>query len=538
MTKRFQRMCARVCSILMIPMLVASPMDAAENVQESVVVVETPATETPAVDTPNTETAPVETPTPTPVPNFKSAVPDTAFRKVINDMFFDGAAKDEDKLSDDMLEKMAAFTGKLDVRGLGLVNLKGIEYMTGLTELDCAHNNLQLLDVSALKKLKKVDASYNDLIEMTVGADSTLEELDCSDNNLTLLNLATITSVTKLDCSDNKLSMLNVAGLHQLTTLDCSNNMLRTLAIEGLVALKELYADGNALLSLDVSALQELSVLECRKSEITLPVEAIGKSFCGVVLPEGAMAPANISDSGTYDEATRAIVWDKIKGVPESFTYTFAITGKIQNVTVTVKTDKTSFVEKAITVGNVGTIAITSKGYNKVKISWNGADGASGYRIYRSTSPTGTFTKIKSITSSSKVTYTNTGLSCGTTYYYKVRAYRLIDGNYYFGAYSDVVSGKAIPAAPSGVSVTKASKKYVKVSWNKVSGASGYRVYRSRAKTSGFSKIKTVTSGAILSCKKKTARSKKYYYKVRAYKTVNGQKVWGKYSTAKAKTLK
>ena len=86
-----------------------------------------------------------------------------------------------------------------------------------------------------------------------------------------------------------------------------------------------------------------------------------------------------------------------------------------------------------MTLGKVDTLTVDSSGYNKVKLTWSGVDGATGYRIYRSTSKTSGFTKIKSITTNSKVTYTNSGISCGTQYYYKVRAYRLIDGNYYFG---------------------------------------------------------------------------------------------------------
>ncbi len=562
MTKRFQRICARVCSVLMIPMLVVTPMDAAENVQKTkaaaveIVDVETAPvsggiqspipTASPSVESSTVESGPVATvdpsaspmPTATPVPNMKSAIPDDAFRKYVNDTYFNGTLKDTDLLSDDKLAKLAAVTGTLEVRGKDIVNLKGIEYFAGITGLDCAHNKLQFLDITKLTKLKSIDVSYNDLTELTAGKDNVLEHVDCSDNNLSALNLASMTTVLTLDCSDNEITTLNIAGLYQLKTLDCSNNALTALAVEGLVALEKLYANGNAILSLDVSTLKALNVLECRKSELTLPVEAIGESFCGVVLPTGAAKPSNISDSGTYDETTRGIVWDKIKGVPAKITYTYAVTGKAQNVTVTIYTDKTSFVEKAVKVGGVGTLTVSSTGYNKVKLAWNGADGASGYRVYRSSSKTGKFTKIKTITSSSKVTYTNSGISCGTTYYYKVRAYRVIDGNYYWGAYSSVVSGKPVPAAPGGVSIGKASKKYVKVSWNKVSGADGYRVYRSTSKTSGFSKIKTVKSGATISCKKKTTRYKKYYYKVRAYKTVNGKKVWGKYSAVKGKTLK
>lgn len=507
--------------MLIVPMFALAPVNA-----------ETSPAPTPV--TAVTETGSITIPAGTTV---KTAIPDENFRKYVNDTIFAGQLKDEQSFTTAMLKEIGKYTGTLDISGKGIVNIKGIEYFTGITELNASHNNLQLVDVSTLDNLKKIDVSYNDLTQFTVGKDNVLVDIDCSNNNLTILNLAGFTTVETVDCSNNKLTMLNVAGLYKLTSLDCSDNDLTALSVDGLVALERLYCDGNALLSLDVSSLKNLKVLENRKSEITLKVQAVGTD-CGVVLPTGAAAPANISNSGAYNATERAIVWDKITGVPASFTYTYAIPGTIQNVTVTVNVDKTDYVEKAVTVGKVDTLTVASSAYNKVKLTWSNVDGATGYRVYRSTSKTSGFTKVKSITSNSKITYTNSGLSCGTTYYYKVRAYRLIDGNYYFGEYSSVISGKPVPAAPGSVAVAKASRTKVKLSWNKVTGASGYRIYRSKSKTSGFSSFKTIKSGSTITLTKATTRNVKYYYKIRAYKTVNGKKVWGTYSAVKAKTLK
>lgn len=514
-----KKVCVGTCGALMIPMLALTPADAAT----------VPASTTAAVET-DAITIPEGT-------TFKTAIPDDNFRKFINETFFGAQTKDDDKFTQTMAAALQSYTGVLDVSGKQIVNLKGIEYFTGITELNASYNNLQLLDISSLKDLRKVNVAYNDLTQFTYGKDNALTEINCRNNDLTVLNLAGMTSMETLDCSNNKLTMLNVAGLYQLAYLDCSNNDLTSLGVDGLVALEKLYCDGNALVTLDVSSLKNLKVLENRRSEITLKVQAVGTD-CGVVLPAGAAVPSNISNSGAYNATERAIIWDNIKGVPASFTYTYTIPGTIQNVTVTVNVDKTDFVDKAVTLGKVDTLTVASSAYNKVKLTWSGVDGATGYRIYRSTSKTSGFTKIKSITSNSKVTYTNSGLSCGTTYYYKVRAYRLIDGNYYFGAYSAVVSGKPVPAAPGSLTVAKSTRTKVKFSWNKVSGASGYRIYRSKSKTSGFARIKTITSGSKLTYVKKTSRNVKYYYKIRAYKTVNGKKIWGKYSTVKAKTLK
>lgn len=545
MRKFFKKMCIGACGLMFVPILAMVPVNAENAPAAQVPMAATGSIEgTPAPSvSPSASPAATATasaaPTATPVvAAFKTLIPDDNFRKAVNELIFGGAVKDDENLTAEMQAKIAEYTGKLDISGKEITNLLGIQYFTGITELDCSHNNIALLDLSKLPNLTNVKADYNDLADVTLAKDGKPETLNLANNNLATLNLAGYTTVKSLDVSSNKLTTLNLAGLYQLTTLDCSDNALSSFGVEGLVGLETLISDGNAVLAMNVSSLKNLKVLENRKSEITLKLQKVSTSDAGVVLPTGAAKPVAISDKGTYKEAERAIIWDKATDVPSSFTYTYQITGSKQVVTVTVNVDKTEMVSNVLSLDKVATLTTASKAYNKVTLTWSGVDGATGYRVYRSTSKTSGFTKIKSITTSSKVTYTNSNVSCGTTYYYKVRAYRLVDGNYYFGAYSPVVSAKAKPATPGSFKAAKSTRTKVKVTWKKVTGASGYRIYRSTSKTGGFSSIKTVKSGASTSYVKKTTRNKTYYYKMRAYTTVNGKKVWGAYTTVKAYKLK
>ena len=85
-------------------------------------------------------------------------------------------------------------------------------------------------------------------------------------------------------------------------------------------------------------------------------------------------------------------------------------------------------------------------------------------------------------------------------------------------------------------SVSSARKKHaIKASWNKKSGANGYQIYYSRNKN-----FKNLSAKKIVKGGKKTSyvgknftKGKKYYVKVRAYKNVNGRKVYGKWSNVK-----
>ena len=85
---------------------------------------------------------------------------------------------------------------------------------------------------------------------------------------------------------------------------------------------------------------------------------------------------------------------------------------------------------------------VTAKaGTKKAILKWrNTSSKTTGYEVYRATSKYGSYKKIK--TTSSK-NYTNTGLTKGKYYYYKVRAYRILDnGDCIYGSFSTVKSVK------------------------------------------------------------------------------------------------
>ena len=92
------------------------------------------------------------------------------------------------------------------------------------------------------------------------------------------------------------------------------------------------------------------------------------------------------------------------------------------------------------------------------------------------------------------------------------------------------------PGASSKVTA-KVSKTSVKLTWKKVSGADGYRVYRYDTKTKKYVTVKSGTTATSLTVKglKKGTR---YKFAVKAYKKVGGTRVWaekGKSLTATTK---
>ena len=88
-------------------------------------------------------------------------------------------------------------------------------------------------------------------------------------------------------------------------------------------------------------------------------------------------------------------------------------------------------------------------------------------------------------------------------------------------------------------SAKKQSARSVRLTWKKVKGCTGYEVYMSKKKNSGYKKIATLKKAKkVTYTKKKLKKKKTYYFKVRTYKTVNGKKYYSTFSNVKKVKMK
>ena len=171
---------------------------------------------------------------------------------------------------------------------------------------------------------------------------------------------------------------------------------------------------------------------------------------------------------------------------------------------------------------------ITASAYNKLKISWSAYEEADGYAIYRMNDD-GSYSILKYITDKSVLSYVNT-VTCGVTYTYKMSPYRLDGSKKVFLTESESVSAKALPLAPKLQSANMAAYNKIRIIWSKVNGCEGYVIYRSEAEDGKYSVLKTVTQASATNYVNVVKTSTTYYYKIRAFVTVNGKKVYGDYS--------
>ena len=180
-------------------------------------------------------------------------------------------------------------------------------------------------------------------------------------------------------------------------------------------------------------------------------------------------------------------------------------------------------------------VKTASAGARSIKVSWKKVDGATGYEIYRSTGKAGRYT-IAGAAGATESSYTDKNLKYKGTYYYKVRAYKTIDGVKKYSAYTQACKRKAQLNKPA---VTlKAGKKFITVKWKKVAGAAKYEIYRTTSKNGKYKKVAGVSAKKLSYTNKGLTKGKKYYYKVKAVQKIGKKTYKSAYSVRKYKKAK
>ncbi|MDD7642534.1 MAG: hypothetical protein PUK75_08690 [bacterium] len=90
----------------------------------------------------------------------------------------------------------------------------------------------------------------------------------------------------------------------------------------------------------------------------------------------------------------------------------------------------------------------------------------------------------------------------------------------------------------SGKPVTNEKGKAAALSWKKDSYASGYELYHSTKKSSGYKYLGTISKNTYTSCTHNRLKAGRHYYKVRSYIVVDGEKYYSTFSKVKGVRIK
>ncbi|MDR3539367.1 MAG: cell wall-binding repeat-containing protein, partial [Desulfosporosinus sp.] len=152
---------------------------------------------------------------------------------------------------------------------------------------------------------------------------------------------------------------------------------------------------------------------------------------------------------------------------------------------------------------------------SQINLTWDAISGAASYYLYMATSYYGTYNNIAVLTSPN---YAHTGLTTNGTYYYKVQAVNSYGSSGFSAiAYATTTNANtaySIPSTPTNLIATAASSSQINLTWDAISGATSYYIFRATSSAGTYANIVAVTTTGYVDTVLPSGTT--YYYKVQA----------------------
>ena len=173
---------------------------------------------------------------------------------------------------------------------------------------------------------------------------------------------------------------------------------------------------------------------------------------------------------------------------------------------------------------NISKISASARG-TSVTISWDKVSKATDYIVEHYVNGA-----WKQVGTTSSLSYKVNGITQNGVNKFRVKARRNYSGVYYNGGYTYVNAEVTdIPSAVTGVRSTSNTSTSNTITWNASKKAEGYEIYQWIGTNDSYKLIGTTTSTKFTNSKKSSGTM--YRYKVRAFNTVDGQRIEGAYSS-------
>ncbi len=170
-------------------------------------------------------------------------------------------------------------------------------------------------------------------------------------------------------------------------------------------------------------------------------------------------------------------------------------------------------------------VGLSGKKKHSIKLSYEKVPRADGYEIYRAKQGL----KFKKLGETDKLKYKDETYKDSNEYVYKVRAYRKVDGEYYYGAFTEVGTKDYVEPVSSLSGNSYLGKILLK--WKNPSDTDGVDIFL--YDSDGYKEIKSTDLDYYLTKKRKIG--KKYTFALKAYRKENGKKL---YAMSKRVTVK
>jgi len=150
----------------------------------------------------------------------------------------------------------------------------------------------------------------------------------------------------------------------------------------------------------------------------------------------------------------------------------------------------------------------------QINLAWtDNSSSEDGFKIERKTGAAGTYAEIFS-TAANATSYSNTGLSASTQYFYRVRAFNAAVNS----VYSNEASATTLLEAPSGLTATAISNTQINLAWtDNSSSEDGFKIERKTGAAGTYAEIFSTAANATSYSNTGLSASTQYFYRVRAF---------------------
>ena len=162
-------------------------------------------------------------------------------------------------------------------------------------------------------------------------------------------------------------------------------------------------------------------------------------------------------------------------------------------------------------------LAAAAASASQINLTWTDTStNEDGFRVERSTDGGVTWT-ARATLGANATAFADTGLTAGTTYTYRVRAYNVTGNSAYSNTAAATTPILTLPAAPTNLVGKALSKSQIRLTWqDNATNESGYRIERSRDGYT-WAQVATVGANSTAYTDSGLARRTTYYYRVVAY---------------------
>ena len=231
--------------------------------------------------------------------------------------------------------------------------------------------------------------------------------------------------------------------------------------------------------------------------------------------------------------ANNATTTYRVTGLSAGTAYKFRMKAYKMNGSTALYSAYTSTLSARTNPSDITGLKLGGRASNALRLNWNKNTSASGYIIEQYKS--GKWVRIAKIAGNATTTYRVSGLSAGTAYKFRMKAYKMSGSTALYSGYTATLAARTNPSNVTGVKIGGKASNALRLNWTKNTSADGYIV--EFYKGGKWVRAAKITNNATVTYRiSGLAKNTTYKIRIKAYKMSGTTALYSGYTTISGKT--